>query len=245
MKIANIKLFCTAICTLALLAQAGEEAQEYQEKQLAQGEENNSELLDQLFEGWSQDSAKARTNASISFLKSLPENHLYLCKEIIKRSSAGNDPEIWLQTKTLLKTIYQRRVLGESLSKTGLTLGWFIDIKDGLPTSYPLVVEIEEKSPAALGGFVRGDVILSMNGKSFEGVQSRNLLVRELAKIHPGKKLHFKVKNASKDHDGSYDFFHKIWKGDRQLTTSKLLMSEKNTAFDEKLYHLWLSQLSQ
>jgi len=201
--------------------------------------------VETLLNGWNSDSSKLRNQATQTFLSQLTPQYEPLCKKLINRVESSNNPEWNSRLESLLEKIYRRFILHEGVSEIGLTLGWFIEMnEDNIPSTRPLVIDVAKGSPAEAAGFVKGDVILTLNKKNQRSVDSRNRLVKELAQTPPNTLLTFNVKNATKDRDKAYDIYHKNWKGTRKLKTVALAKTKQTTKLDQKAFTAWKIKLS-
>ena len=152
-------------------------------------EESLEELIAKIGEGTSAD----RNQTTEAILNRLGEDPDHAAKVLRIANQSSDDPEVRARTRSLLEQTYRIYELGEGVGVFGIVVGWFLDHNGTELTSWPLVVQVAEGTPAKSAGFRAGDVIINCNGKDCRGINSRNDLIMRLSKISPGTETAFQA----------------------------------------------------
>jgi C-terminal processing protease CtpA/Prc len=161
---------------------------------------------------------------------------------LLVRSRVTLEPEIRRQTRQLLESIYSRYVLGRGDVDFGMELGWYLDDNGKRISTLPYVLEVKSSGPAEEGGMKEGDVIVSVDGKTFRSLDARKDLMRCLAKRPVGKAVKFKVRNNPST-TGACHLYHRHKK--RDLEVLPILVGEVSAdeEFPMGRFRGWLDAL--
>ena len=110
-----------------------------------------------------------------------------------KRARIG--PEARARVPAVLKKLFERQCLGAGEAETGITFSLFVtgDAEQGATGARAMIAAVGKDSPADKCGLKAGDVVVSWNGESIEGVESVRRVKKMLRMSRPGAKVSVQV----------------------------------------------------
>ena len=197
-------------------------------------EESIKELIAKIGEGTSAD----RNQTTEAILNRLGEDPDHAAKVLSIANQSSDDPEVRARTRSLLEQTYRIYELGEGVGVFGIVVGWFLDHNGTELTSWPLVVQVAEGTPAKSAGFRAGDVIINCNGEDCRGSNSRNDLIKRLSKISPGTETTFQVRFSDQASASSTDLKDQK----RDLKAAPMIRKDLDipSRFESKKFKKWL-----
>lgn len=158
-----------------------------------------------------------------------------------KRARIG--PEARARVPAVLRKLFERQCLGAGEAESGITFSLFVtgNAEQGAAGARAMISAVAKDSPAAKCGLKAGDVVISWNGESIEGVDSVTRLKRMLRMSRAGAKVSVQVErrkivgNARLEDKGSLQ--------DPVEMTLGEIRSEPMQAARKGTYEGWLEQM--
>ncbi|MGJ8695822.1 MAG: PDZ domain-containing protein [Verrucomicrobiaceae bacterium] len=198
--------------------------------------------LDQLIARLGDGSSSDRDAAIENILNLAPGDYRDLVDQLLPVFRTNDDPEIRARARHILESLYRTHVITEGQGVFGFVLGWFLDHNGKEVTSWPLVLQVAPDTPAEKAGFKEGDVIIACNGVPTNGLDSRNALMRRLARLKPGTQTTFKIRFS--DTPEALSLEQKNETVERTLAPMVRTDLGLESRFSEKEFRTWLSSFS-
>ncbi len=198
-----------------------------------------SDRVGELVRGLDADDFQSRERASAHLAEAFDSSPDEVLEALFSRGVQGS-PEASARTAGVLRLIYRRVALGEGQPVTGWHVERLLEFGgDGLPAFLPIVLSVDEGSPAAAAGIDKGDAILAVGGAEVPPEGAMEFLRRAIAKAGPGAELKLTVEHHPKDPLGNSRRV-KGGQGRREVTvTLGDRAAEAAAGFNEAHFEFW------